>query len=55
MYDINNELFLEYKYNKDLFEKNTIERMMMSYTDIARKVATGVEWSLSQLLAPPSP
>ncbi|MCS6901001.1 MAG: condensation domain-containing protein [Myxococcales bacterium] len=52
VYDVNHELFVEYKYNKDLFEKRTVERMMESYLDIARQVVESMDWPLSRLLAP---
>lgn len=49
VYDVNNELFLEYKYNTDLFDQGTIEQMMRSYEAIVSRAIDGTDWLLSSL------
>lgn len=49
VYDVNNELFLEYKYNTDLFDQATVERMRQSYEAIIRRAIDETSWPLSVL------
>jgi non-ribosomal peptide synthetase component F len=49
VYDLNGELFPEFKYNTALFHRETIERMARSYLVILQRILKNLDWSLMDL------
>jgi hypothetical protein len=49
VYDVNGELFPEFKYNTALFHRETVEGMARSYLVILQRMLRDLDWSLADL------